>query len=100
MSLLDSTAGGILLPEMVLPLVVQPLRQRSTAIQVCTEIQTLSPTFRLPVVQLDAVSEWLVEGDDIVPTDPTIGEEVVRPTKVGALVKVSNELANDSSCSR
>jgi HK97 family phage major capsid protein len=97
MSLLDSTAGGILLPEQVGPLIVQPLRQRSTAIQVATEIQTLSPTFRLPVVELDAASAWLTEGDDIVPTDPTIGEEVVRPTKVGALVKVSNELANDSS---
>jgi HK97 family phage major capsid protein len=30
-------------------------------------------------------------------TDPTIGEEVVTAMKLGALTKVSNELANDSS---
>jgi HK97 family phage major capsid protein len=40
---------------------------------------------------------WLAEAADITETDPTIGEEVVAPTKIGALTKVSNELANDSS---
>ena len=97
MSLLDSTAGGIVLPEQIGPLIIQPLRQRSTALQVCTEVQTLSPKFRLPVVDLDAASTWLAEGADITETDPTIGEEVVSAMKLGALTKVNNELANDSS---
>jgi HK97 family phage major capsid protein len=97
MSLLEATAGGIVVPEMVGPLVLQPLRQRSTAIQVCTEVTTDSPKFRLPVVELDAAANWLAESQDITETDPTIGEEVVTPLKVGALTKVSNELANDSS---
>jgi HK97 family phage major capsid protein len=48
-------------------------------------------------VQLDAAANWLAEAADITETDPTIGEEVVTPLKVGALTKVSNELANDSS---
>jgi HK97 family phage major capsid protein len=48
-------------------------------------------------MQLDAAANWLAEAADITETDPTIGEEVVTPLKVGALTKVSNELANDSS---
>lgn len=97
MSLLDSTAGGIVLPEFVGPLVVQPLRARSTALQICTEVSTPSPTFRLPVVDLDASAAWTAEGSDIDVSDPQVSEEVVVPRKVAALVKVSNELANDSS---
>jgi HK97 family phage major capsid protein len=97
MSLLEAAAGGIVLPEQVGPLIVQPLRQRSTALQVCTNVETLSPKFRLPVVDLDAASTWLAEAADITETDPTIGEEVVSAMKLGALTKVSNELANDSS---
>src|SRR4029077_19077744 len=97
MSLLSAAAGGILLPEEVGPLILQPLRALSTAIQVSTEVTTASPKFRLPVVQLDAAANWLAEAADITETDPTIGEEVVTPQKVGALTKVSNELANDSS---
>jgi HK97 family phage major capsid protein len=97
MSLLEATSAGIVLPEQVGPLIVQPLRQRSTALHVCTNVETLSPKFRLPVVDLDAASTWLAEGADITETDPTIGEEVVSAMKLGALTKVSNELANDSS---
>jgi len=97
MSLLDSTAAGLVLPEVVGPLIIQPLRNRSTAMQVCTQVETASPKFRLPVVDLDAASTWLAEGADITETDPTIGEEVVTAMKLGALTKVSNELANDSS---
>lgn len=97
MSLLDSTAAGIVLPEAVGPLIIRPLQAQSTALQVATQVQTASPTFRLPVVDLDAAAAWTAEGDDITPTDPTIGEETVTPTAVKALVKISNELANDSS---
>ncbi len=97
MSLLESTTGGILLPEQVGPLIVQPLRQRSTAVQVCTEVQTLAPKFRLPVVQLDGSAAWTAEGDDIDTSDATIGEEEVTPMALKCLSKVSNELANDSS---
>jgi HK97 family phage major capsid protein len=97
MALLDSTAAGIVLPEVVGPLIIQPLRNRSTAMQVASQVETLSPTFRFPVVNLDAASGWIAEGSDIGPTDPNIQECIVTPLKLGALVKVSNELANDSS---
>ena len=97
MSLLESTANGILLPEFVGPLVIQPLQARSTALQICTEVQTPSQTFRLPVIDLDAACAWTPEGQDIDTSDPLISEEVVTPKKVAALIKVSNELASDSS---
>ena len=52
---------------------------------------------RFPVVDSDAAADWLAEGDDIDETDPNLGECVVTPTKVGALVKISNELIADSA---
>jgi hypothetical protein len=51
MSLLSAAAGGILLPEEVGPLILQPLRALSTAIRISTEVTTGSSKFRLPVVQ-------------------------------------------------
>lgn len=97
MALTTGFAPGILAPEEVGPLIVQPLRLRSVALRVSTVIETLRPSLRFPVVDSDAAASWLAEGDDINETDPTLGECVVEPTKVGALVKLSNELIADSA---
>jgi HK97 family phage major capsid protein len=90
-------SAGILAPEEVGPLIIQPLRLRSVALRVSTVIETTRPSLRFPVVQSDAAAAWLAEGDDITETDPDLGELSVTPTKVGALVKVSNELIADSA---
>jgi HK97 family phage major capsid protein len=58
---------------------------------VSTVIESLRPSLRFPVVQSDAAAAWLAEGDDITETDPSLGELAVTPTKVGAIVKISNE---------
>lgn len=97
MAFLSDAAAGILKPEDIGDLVIRPIQQASVAMQVATQVTTSSPTFRIPVVDLDAASARVPEGQDINPTDPTVTEEVVTPLKVAALVKISSELAEDSS---
>jgi HK97 family phage major capsid protein len=97
MATLTTNAAGILAPTEVGPLVIQPLRLRSVALRVSTVIETMRPSLRFPIVESDAAASWLAEGDDITESDPGIGELVVTPTKVGALVKISNELIADSA---
>lgn len=97
MAFLSDAASGILTPEEVGELIVRPIQDESVAMRVATVVQTSSPTFRIPVVDTDAAAAWVPEGEDIDLTQPTVTEEVVTPLKVAALVKVSTELAEDSS---
>ncbi|MQA14220.1 MAG: phage major capsid protein [Pseudonocardiaceae bacterium] len=95
---LDTGADGdpILRPEDVHDLLIRPMTGASVAAQVCSVIQTGSTSMRLPYVSADPSAEWVEEGDEITPTDPTLGELDVVPTKIGGLTIISNELALDS----
>jgi HK97 family phage major capsid protein len=97
MAITTFTSPGILAPEELGPLIIQPLRLRSVALRVSTVIETMRPSLRFPIVDTDAAAAWVAEGSDITETDPTLGETVVTPTKVAAIVKVSNELIADSA---
>jgi HK97 family phage major capsid protein len=97
MTLLDSTAGGILRPEEVGPLIVQPVSQASRAFAVSTVVQTSSKDYRLPIVAADPSASFVAEGAEIPVTDADIDELIVTPRKVAGLTVVSRELATDSS---
>ena len=88
---------GILLPEDVGRLVVQPVDRLSVAAQVSTLVETASPEFRVPIVDNDITATWVAEaaeiGQDSVGTD----QLVIVPRKLAALSVISNELAADSS---
>ena len=76
---------GILAPEEVGPLIIQPLRLRSVALRMTTVIQTLRPSLRFPIVDADAAASWVVEGDAIAETDPTLGDDHQRPAGLGSI---------------
>ena len=97
MAIGEFNAAGILAPEEVGPLIIQPLRLRSVALRVSTVIESTRPSLRFPVVDSDAQAQWMSEGDDITPSDPTLGEVSVTPSAVKALTKISNELIADSA---
>lgn len=97
MTLLGSTAAGILKPEEVGPLIVQPTQEQSVAMQTATVIPTTTREFRFPVVTDDAAAGWYNEGEDISLTDPGVDEVVAVPKALKSLTKVSRELAEDSS---
>ncbi|WP_109558704.1 phage major capsid protein, partial [Mycobacteroides abscessus] len=97
MALLTSSAEGILTPEEVGALVVQPVEKASVAMQIATVVHTGSHDFRIPIVTADATAAWTAEGSDIAASDAGVDEITVTPKKLAALSIISNELANDSS---
>lgn len=97
MALSNASAAGIVRPDQVGPLIVEPLKAASTATSVTTVVATSSPSFRLPIVVADAAGGWYSEGADIDLADADITELVITPRKCAVLSKISNELANDTS---
>ena len=97
MAILSNDAAGILRPEQVGPLLIEPIRTASVAFQVSTNVNITSASFRIPRVVEDAAVVWSAEGADITPTDPEISELVITPSKTTGLIKVSQECADDTS---
>ena len=96
--LLTSTndVGG-LLPDEHAPLVVQPTLNASVFARIATRAVTGAHTYRIPLVTEDPTAQWVAEGDEIDPSDPTLRELEVTPPKVAGLTIISRELADDSS---
>jgi len=97
MTVTNTAAAGLVRPDQVGEVLIEPIRSASVAFQVSTNITTTSASFRIPRVIADAGVVWSAEGSDIDPTDPTIDELVITPSKAAALVKVSQEAADDTS---
>ncbi len=97
MALYTSTTNtrGIL-PDDTGPLLVQPFMAESVAATVSTVVTTANNRYRIPTVTADPTASWVAEGDEIIPTDPTLTELTITPAKVAGLTIVSRELADDS----
>ncbi|MFI9082182.1 phage major capsid protein [Streptomyces sioyaensis] len=97
MSLLTTSSGvsGIT-PDDYGPLIVQPVERESVALQVAGKLKTSSTKVHIPIVQSDAGASFVAEGEEIAPTDATLGELEINPAKCAGLSIVSNELAEDS----
>jgi HK97 family phage major capsid protein len=96
MSLLTTTGSGILTPEKVQELVVEPLTRQSVAMQASSVISTSSKTTRFPIVVSDPTTGWTAEGQEIAISDPDIDELEVTPHKLAGLTVVSSEMVSDS----
>ncbi len=92
-----STGATGLLPSDYGALVVQPALDASIFAQVATTVTTGGTTYRIPIVTADPTAAWVAEGAEITPSDPTLQELVVTPSKAGGLTVISRELADDSS---
>jgi HK97 family phage major capsid protein len=96
MTLSTSNGAGILAPEQVQALVVQPLLAEAITTQVSSIVQTASSSTRFPIVQTDPTTAWTAESAEISVSDAVIAELDVVPSKLAGLTVVSNELVNDS----
>lgn len=86
-----------LLPEDYGRLIVRPLQRASVALEVTTAVRTDSHEWRAPVVTEDATANWYSENDDMSGDDPVFAEVTATPRKIGSVIKISSELAEDSS---
>jgi HK97 family phage major capsid protein len=92
---IGSTHG--ILPSEIGVLITEPVRRASIAMTAATVVTTIANEYRVPVVLTDAAAAWTAEGEAITPSDATLDEIIVRPSKVAGLTIISNELANDSA---
>lgn len=97
MALTTSSGNLSFLSSEVGELLVRPALAMSVAAQVSTVITTGNNTFRIPIVSADPTAAWTAEGAEITPSDPTLTEIVVTPSKLAGLTIISRELAEDSS---
>ena len=93
----NASASLAYLASAIGDLLVRPAMNASVAAQVCTIVPTGSATYRIPVLAADPTTQWVAEGDEITPADPTLAEVVVTPKKVAGLTIISRELAEDAS---
>lgn len=86
-----------ILPEAVEQLVTIPVQAASAAFKVATLVATSNIEVRVPRVTADPSAEWVAEGDEITPSNPTVDSIVITPKKIAGLTIVSNEMASDSN---
>lgn len=58
---------------------------------------TANAALHIPRITADTTAKWANEGDDLSVANPVLDEIVSTPKKVGGVIKVSRELAQDSS---
>lgn len=83
--------------EDVAALFLTPVEQESLVFQTATVLRTEGYELRIPTVLADPSVGFYNEGQEIAPSDPTLGELVVVPRKVAGLTILSSEAAADSS---
>ena len=98
MTLLTTTGAPILAPEIVGPLVLQPVQAKSIGMRVSQVVQTTSHVFRIPQLVSDGEgAAWTPEGQEIAPGTPDLNSIDVVPAKLAALTICSRELVQDAS---
>ncbi len=75
---------------------IEPLQATSVAMRVSSNVDAISPEFRVSHNRGRPQAFWTPEAQELTESDPGVDELVVRPSKLTALVKVAIELANDS----
>ena len=87
---------SILGPEQVQQLLVKPVTTEAVAARVSTVVNTSAHVTRFPILDTDPTAAWTAEAAEITPSDPTVNELVVVPSKIAGLVVCSNELVKDA----
>ena len=62
-----------------------------------TVIRTSSGTRKIPIAEDTGEASWIDEGEEIPESDATFGQTMLSAYKLGTMIKISNELLNDSA---
>ncbi|MBP5461864.1 MAG: phage major capsid protein [Lachnospiraceae bacterium] len=91
-----NTEGGYLVPDEYERTLVQALEEQNVLRPLCTVIRTESGTRKIPVVTAHGNAQWMDEEEAYTPSDEVFGQVTLGANKVGTIIKVSEELLNDS----
>lgn len=89
--------GGYLVPDEFEQTLVEALEEENFFRNIATVIQTASGDRKIPVVASKGEAAWIDEEGAFVESDETFGQVSIGAYKVGTMIKVSDELLNDSA---
>lgn len=89
--------GGYLVPDEFEQTLVDALEEENFFRNIATVIQTSSGDRKIPVVASKGEAAWIDEEGAFVESDETFGQVPIGAYKVGTMIKVSDELLNDSA---
>lgn len=87
--------GGFLVPESFQTEIITKLTEKSYMRALAT-VSMSSSTDNIPVEGDDGVNSWIDENGEYAESDPTIGQAKMAAWKTGRIIKVTDELLNDS----
>lgn len=88
--------GGYLVPDEFEHTLVQSLEEENIFRGLATTIQTSSGDRKIPVVATKGEASWVDEEGTIPESDDTFGQVSIGAYKLATMIKVSEELLNDS----
>lgn len=91
------TEGGYLVPDEFEQTLVQALSQNNIVRDHAHVFTTNSGTHKIPVVTTKGTASWVDEGGTLTEDDDVFGQQLIGAHKVATLIKVSEELLNDSA---
>ena len=91
------TEGGYTVPDEFEKKLVETLEENNIFRGMATVIRTSSGTRKIPVAEDTGEASWIDEGEEIPESDTTFGQTMLSAYKLGTMIKVSNELLNDSA---
>ena len=89
--------GGYLVPDEFERTLVEALEEENFFRTIATTIQTSSGDRKIPVVASRGEAAWIDEEGAFAESDDTFGQVSIGAYKVGTMIKVSDELLNDSA---
>lgn len=89
--------GGYTVPDEFERRLIQELEENNVFRRIAHTIKTQSGTRTIPIAADAGEASWIEEGSAIQEADMSFSRETLSAFKLGTMVKVSNELLNDSA---
>ena len=92
----EDTEGGYLVPDEFERTLVEALEEENIFRQLANFMTTSSGDRKIPVVASKETASWVDEGGQIPESDDSFGQVSIGAFKLATMIKVSEELLNDS----
>ena len=97
LSIGEDSEGGYTVPDEFERKLVEALEENNLFRSLATVIRTSSGTRKIPIAEDTGEASWIDEGEEIPESDTTFGQTSLSAYKLGTMIKISNELLNDSA---
>ncbi len=97
LSIGSDTEGGYLVPDEYERTLVESLEEENFFRKLATVITTSGGERKIPIVTAKGTAEWIDEAETYPFSDDTFGQVTIGAYKLATMIKISEELLNDSA---